>query len=76
MWSWKTAFFPTELPEDLSLWYYVFGANDTHVALPLGYGSVVNHHEFANVEHAWSDDSQQSIMFAVREFCIIIHISM
>ena len=74
MWSWKTVFFPAkEMPAHLSPWHYVFGTNDTHVALALGYGSIANHHELTNVEHAWSDDSEQNTVLTVSK---LLHISM
>ena len=28
--------------------YYVFGCNETHSAMPLDYGSLLNHHESYN----------------------------
>ena len=63
----KTVFFPNEMPLYLPPWQYVFNVNDTHVALPLGYGPIANHHEFHNTVHVWSDFSQQNIEFMVRE---------
>ena len=73
MWSWKTISFPRDMPQHLSPWYYVFGTNDTHVALPLGYGSVANHHEFANAANVYSDESYENVVFEVRE---LLHIPM
>ena len=67
MWSWKTVFFPTEMPHGFSPWHYVFGSNKTHVALALGYGSISNHHEFANVINVWNDESETNVVFAVSE---------
>ena len=48
MQSSMTLFLPKRLPQDLSLWYYVFGYNETHMALPLDYASLFNHHKTAN----------------------------
>ena len=41
---------PTNFPKRQALRNYVFGHNETHMALVLDYGSVLNHHENANVE--------------------------
>ena len=46
--SWKTLFLPKNFPRCQATWNYVFGHNETHKALPLDYGSVINHHESAN----------------------------
>ena len=46
--SWMTLFLPKNLPEGLSIWYYCFGHNETHVAIPLDYGSLLNHQKSAN----------------------------
>ena len=48
--SWKTLFLPGNFPTRQALCNYAFGYNATHVALVLDYGSVLNHHESANVE--------------------------
>ena len=65
--SWEIVFFPHELPAYLPPWEYVFNVNDTHEALPLGYAPIANHHESDNVEHVWTDESAQNMMFVVRE---------
>ena len=43
-----TLLLPKNIPRDLSVWYYSFGFNETHMAVPLDYGSILNHHESAN----------------------------
>merc|ERR1719174_2768806 len=48
--SWKTLFLPNNFPNNQVLYNYVFCHNETHMALVLDYGSVLNHHESANVE--------------------------
>ena len=57
-----TLFLPKNFPQQLSIWYYSFGHNDTHVAIPLDYGSLLNHHESANTFH------NNDIHFQVRGF--------
>ena len=66
--SWMTLFLSTDFPQGLTPWYYVFGNNETHVALPLGYGPVANHHESANARNVWSDTAENNIHFTVRGF--------
>ena len=48
--SWKTLFLPKNIPKNQVLCNYAFGYNETHVGLVLDYGSVLNHHESANVQ--------------------------
>ena len=48
--SWKTLYLPRNFPTSQVLCNYAFGYNETHVGLVLDYGSVLNHHESANVE--------------------------
>ena len=48
--SWKTLFLPQNFPENQVLRNYVFGYNETHMALALDYGSILNHHESANAK--------------------------
>ena len=43
-----TLFLPNNLPPHLSTWNYVFEHNETHEALPLGYGALLNHHDSSN----------------------------
>ena len=47
--SWITLFLPKTFPKDQAPWDYTFGHNETHVALSLDYGSLINHHESFNV---------------------------
>ena len=44
-----TLFLPNNF-SPLSIGYYIFAYNDTHVAMPLDYGSLLNHHESANTD--------------------------
>ena len=48
--TWKTLFLPKNFPKNQALRNYVFGHNETHMGLVLDYGSILNHHESANVE--------------------------
>ena len=64
--SWMTLFLPIDFSKALSLWHYVFGNNETHVLLPLGYGTIAKHHESANAKNVWADSSHQNIEVAVR----------
>ena len=41
---------PRNIPALRTLRCYGFGHNETHMALDLDYGSIVNHHESANAE--------------------------
>ena len=47
--TWKTLFLPENFPK-CHVRNYVFGHNHTHMAFVLDYGSVLNHHESANVK--------------------------
>ena len=46
--SWMTLFLPKSFPRRQTLRCYSFGHNETHMALDLDYGSIINHHESAN----------------------------
>ena len=48
--SWKTLFLPKNFPKGQVLYNYVFYFNETYMGLVLDYGSVMNHHESANVK--------------------------
>ena len=48
--TWKTLLLPTNFPKSQALRNYVFNHNETHMALVIDYGSIMNHHEKANVE--------------------------
>ena len=61
-----TLFVPNSLPEGLSIWFYSFGYNRTHGAIPLDYGSLLNHHKSANT-HA-VPDLNNNMHFQVRGF--------
>ena len=47
---WKTLFLPKNFPKSQILRNYVFGYNETHMALVLDYASNINHHESPNVK--------------------------
>ena len=57
-------FLPKNLPPDLSPWNYVFQHNETHVALPLDYGGILNHHDSPNTKVVFAGKS--SMHFQVR----------
>ena len=65
MTSWDTIILPAEFPKHYSVWKYVFTRNATHVALPIGYGAIANHHERVNVKSVWEDKAKHNIMFEV-----------
>jgi len=48
--SWDTLFLPRNFPNSQVLCNYAFGYNETHMGLVLDYGSLLNHHENANVK--------------------------
>ena len=48
--TWKTLYLPENFPKSQVLRNYVFGHNETHMGLVLDYGSILNHHENANVQ--------------------------
>ena len=50
--TWMTLFLPQTIPNDLIFRHYCFGFNNTHSAIPLNYGSLLNHHESANTRFA------------------------
>ena len=49
----------------LSVGYYCFAHNDTHMAIPLDYGSLLNHHKSANTDIRVRNNN---LHFQVREF--------
>ena len=69
-----TLFLPKTFPLDHQATRdYTFGHNNTHMALSLDYGSLMNHHESANVRsgHQLGSDAMQ---FQVhRSFRFAIH---
>ena len=67
MWSWRTLFLPKTLPGNSVLWHYIFGHNETHISLPLSYGSLVNNHESANIAYASTGNDTVETGFMVRD---------
>ena len=65
MWSWRTLFLPKTLPHS-SPWYYSFGHNETHMSVPLSYGSLANNHENANILYASTETDATKTGFVVR----------
>ena len=53
-----TLFLPSNFPKSQIVLNYVFGYNETHSALAVDYGSLVNHHDSFNVEASGDDDTQ------------------
>ena len=49
------------------LWYYVFGHNETHAALSISYGSLLNNHESANLAYASVQHDKTKTGFKVRD---------
>jgi hypothetical protein len=64
--TWKTLFLPNNFPKSQALRNYVFGHNETHMSLVLDYGSVLNHHESANVRAVQFQPSSNNVNFRVR----------
>ena len=64
--TWNTLFLPENFPSEHIIRNYVFGHNDTHVALALDYGSLFNHHESANVEAGGEVAGSSNVEFMVR----------
>ena len=65
MTSWMTLFLPMTFPWGLSPWYYAFKHSNTHIAMPLGYGPIANHHESANVYPERAGNSEDNYVFKV-----------
>ena len=62
-----TLFLPKNFPSGPFFpWDYAFEYNDTHIAVALDYGSIINHHESPNAEKVWLDAARDTISFAVR----------
>ena len=66
MWNWRTLVLPKTWPGNSVLWYYFFGHNETHISLPLGYGSVANNHESPNIQYASAETDATKTGFVVR----------
>ena len=47
---WKALYLPKNIPQNEFLHDYVFGYNDTHMLMVVDIGSILNHHESANVK--------------------------
>ena len=62
--SWMTLFLPKNFPRGQSTQCYVFRHNETHTALDLDYGSIINHHESANARAS----GDFNLNYLVREF--------
>ena len=54
--SWMTLLLPRNIPPRQSPHCYVFSHNETHSALDLDYGSIINHHESANARATGVDN--------------------
>ena len=63
--SWKTLLLPKNFPHNQVLYNYIFGHNETHNGLVLDYGSLLNHHESANVK-AGHFEGSYNVEFKVR----------
>ena len=61
-----TLFVPHNFPQGVSVWYYVFGYNETHSAMPLDYGSLLNHHKNSNTYPFSTADLNSNLHFQVR----------
>ena len=48
--SWMTMFLPRNIVQFQDVHNYAFEYNETHLALGLDYGSIINHHESANTK--------------------------
>ena len=61
-----TLFLPANSIYGQAAWNYVFGHNETHKALALDYGSVMNHHDSANTRAIHFPGFKKGIHFQVR----------
>ena len=64
-----TLLLPKTFPRGQAPRDYVFGHNETHMALSLDYGSIINHHESFNVE-AVNIPGSEDVHFQVRMGCL------
>ena len=60
-----TLFLPDNFPEGRSISHYSFDYNETHMAMPLDYGSLMNHHESFNAYDRF--DVNNNMHLKVRE---------
>ena len=79
--SWKTLYLPYNLPRSQVVRNYVFAHNQTHMALVIDYGSLLNHHKDANVKTFGILGSHPKLHFQVRRGvqcanCNVLKISM
>ena len=69
---WKTLLLPINFPPYEFVHNYVFGYNKTHIALVLDYGSLLNHHESANVKPVTDPGSDEDYFQVVYVFNVRI----
>ena len=62
--TWKTLYLPESFPKGQPLRNYVFGHNETHMALVLDYSSIFNYHKNGNVKPGQSPGSTYADTFA------------
>ena len=63
---------PENFPKREVLQNYVFGHNETHMALVIDYGSVSNHHESANTQ-AVAFPRLNNVLFQVHMGFVCVH---
>ena len=61
-----TLYLPNNLPKSQVVHNYVFGHNVTHMGLVIDYGSLLNHHESANVKALTVSRRGPNLVFLVR----------
>ena len=64
--SWMTLLLPDTFPRDEPARDFVFDHNKTHMALSLGYGSLMNHHESFNTRVTFGFSDIHVQVFQVR----------
>ena len=67
-----TLFFPKSFPRGQAPRDYIFGRNKTHIALPLDYGSIMNHHKSFNAEPVGLIEDPDNYHFQVRGFLLLL----
>ena len=70
--SWKILFLPKNFPGSEFVNNYMFGYNETHTLLVLDYGSLLNHHESANVKPVTDPGSDEDYFQVVYVFNVRI----
>ena len=68
----RTLFLPDNIPKNQILYNYVFSFNETHIGLFLDYGSLLNHHESANVKAVTDPGSDEDYFQVVYVFNVRI----